>query len=147
VTGVQTCALPISLSRGAADATFVDRSRLACSVIRDNLASLGIDNKATILCRDAVAATRSLASEGVRFDLIFFDPPYASPSYGSVLKQIATEHLLADDGILVVEHRATAPLAAEFGDLSAYREVKQGESALTFMRWNAAPYNVGTSQS
>ena len=126
-----------ALSRGAGDATFVERSRQACSVIRDNLASLGIDSGATILCREAVAAVQLLASEGIGFDVIFFDPPYASESYVSVLNQIASKHVLSDDGILVVERRAKAPLAAEFGDLSAYREVKQGESALTFMRWNA----------
>ncbi len=121
-----------ALSRGANHATFVDQSRSACSVIRDNLTRLGIEAEATVLCRDAAAAIRWLASQGTQFDIIFFDPPYASGIYSGVLNLIGTENLLAENGIAVVEHRAKAPPGPEFGELRPYRQVKQGESALTF---------------
>ena len=123
-----------ALSRGAIHVTFVDQSRPACSVIRDNLASIDIEAEATVLCRDAVAAVRWFASQGTQFDVVFFDPPYASGIYSAVLSLIGTQNLLAEDGIAVVEHRAKAPPEPEFGELRTYREVKQGESALTFYR-------------
>jgi 16S rRNA (guanine966-N2)-methyltransferase len=121
-----------ALSRGASHATFVDRSRRACSVIRDNLTALGIDAEANVICRDVVQAIRLLATQRTRFDIIFFDPPYAGGIYSRVLSSVATEPLLAEDGIMVVEHRAKAPPGTEFGELLMYRELKQGESALTF---------------
>src|SRR5262249_36475159 len=124
-----------ALSRGSSQATFVERSRTACSVIRENLASLGIESEAVILCRDAIAALKSLSSQGSRFDIIFFDPPYDSQVYALALDIIARWRLLADDGVLVVEHRTKTPPLPEFGELKMYRVVKQGESALTFMRW------------
>jgi len=125
-----------ALSRGSSDITFVERYRLACSMIRKNLESLGIERNAAVVCRDAEAAVKSLAGQGAQFDIIFFDPPYASTIHRSVLELIARGHLLAEDGIVVVEHRAKVPLESEFAGLKVYRQIKQGESALTFMSWN-----------
>jgi 16S rRNA (guanine(966)-N(2))-methyltransferase RsmD len=119
-----------AISRGASQVTFVEQSRSACSVIRDNLASLGIKGQA-IVCRDAAWAIRSLASKGAEFDIIFFDPPYASGIYRTVLNLIARENLLAEKGVVVVEHRAKTPLESELEGLDTYRHLKQGESALS----------------
>src|SRR5215472_579871 len=44
-----------ALSRGASSVVFVDRSRSACSVIRQNLTSLGIGEQASVVCRDAAS--------------------------------------------------------------------------------------------
>lgn|SRR5262249_43978072 len=123
-----------ALSRGSGHATFVERSRAACSLIRTNLESLGIECDAAVLCRDGEAAVRSLVEQGAQFDIIFFDPPYASGMYSRVLNIIARGHLVAEDGIVVVEHWAKTPPGVEFGELKMYRQVKQGESALTFIR-------------
>jgi len=125
-----------ALSRGASNVTLVERSRTACSLIRKNLESLGIERDAAVVCRDAEPAVRSLAGQEAQFDIIFFDPPYACTIHGPVLDLIARGHLLSEDGIVVIEHRAKAPPGSEFAGLKVYRQLKQGESALTFMRWN-----------
>jgi 16S rRNA (guanine(966)-N(2))-methyltransferase RsmD len=122
-----------AISRGANQVTFVEESRSACSVIRDNLATLGIEGQ-SIVCRDVASAIRSLASKGAEFDIIFFDPPYPSGMYSRVLKLIARENLLSEDGVVVVEHRSKTPPGSEFEGLVTYRQLKQGESALSFMR-------------
>ncbi len=75
-------------------------------------------------------------AQGAQFDIIFFDPPYASGIHPKVLNMIASGHLLAENGIVVVEHWAKTPPGAEFAEIKMYRQIKQGESALTFMRWN-----------
>ena len=121
-----------ALSRGAAHATFVEQSRSACSVIRENLSSLSIEAEATVLCRDAAQAIRSLGGRGDQFDIIFFDPPYSSGIYSQTLNMIEKNQVAADGGLVVVEHRAKTPPGTDFGGLKMYRELKQGESALTF---------------
>ncbi|HXG68374.1 MAG TPA: 16S rRNA (guanine(966)-N(2))-methyltransferase RsmD [Blastocatellia bacterium] len=123
-----------ALSRGASRVTFVDQSRRACSVIQSNLASLGVEDEAVIINRDALSALKRFAAESAQFDIIFFDPPYASEMYAQVMPLLATGGVLADSGIVIAEHRAKTPLAAEYGNLKAYRQVKQGESSLTFFR-------------
>src|SRR5262252_970010 len=117
-----------ALSRGAASCTFVDLSRRACAVIEENLAALDIEDNTVILKRDAVKALKALSEQEQQFDIAFFDPPYASGLYPDVMETVARSELLAPDGLLVVEHRAKTPPAAEYGDLRIYRHLKQGES-------------------
>lgn len=67
-----------SLSRGAAQATFVEIDRAACDIVRRNIdATVSSGSSATELVKgDAVRVLQTLAMAGRRFDLIFFDPPY-----------------------------------------------------------------------
>jgi 16S rRNA (guanine966-N2)-methyltransferase len=65
-----------ALSRGAAEAVFVDSDRRAVAAVRRNLEAIGSD--AAVACRDALAFLRD-ASERP-FDLVFLDPPYSSAS-------------------------------------------------------------------
>ena len=120
-----------ALSRGASHATFIDKSSLACSVIEANLAALGIEQM-DILNRDALAALKRLDENQLQFDIVFFDPPYASEIYAKVMETLGSTGLVADGGIVVVEHHAKTPPQEEYGELRMYRHVKQGESALAF---------------
>jgi 16S rRNA (guanine(966)-N(2))-methyltransferase RsmD len=121
-----------ALSRSARFATFVEISRRACSVIEDNLGSLGITDEAAIINRDVVSALKRMETEERRFDVIFFDPPYASDLYEKVMKFIGLSKLLNESGILIVEHRAKTPPQSQYGKLQLYRQVKQGDSSLGF---------------
>lgn len=123
-----------ALSRGARHAVFIEQSRRACAVIEANLGQLGITNRASLICREALAALKQLASEGEPFDHIFFDPPYASGIYSTVLSYLGESLNLADDGLIVVEHRAKSPLDSDYGRLKLFRQLQQGESALAFYR-------------
>jgi 16S rRNA (guanine(966)-N(2))-methyltransferase RsmD len=120
-----------ALSRGASEVTFIERSRQACAAIEANLSELGIGGEATVLNRDAIGALKRLDQEDKRFDLAFFDPPYASEIRGRVMNKLGSGELLPLGAVVIVEHRVKAP-PSEVGKLRMFREVKQGESALTF---------------
>jgi 16S rRNA (guanine966-N2)-methyltransferase len=62
-----------ALSRGAAEAVFVDSDPRAIAAVRRNLAAIGID--APVHRRDAFAWLEG--ADGT-FDLVFVDPPYSS---------------------------------------------------------------------
>jgi 16S rRNA (guanine(966)-N(2))-methyltransferase RsmD len=121
-----------AISRGARQVTFIDNSRRACSVIGANVGTLGVETGATIVNRDAAAALKQLAKEGKQFDIVFFDPPYASDIYDAVMRLLDEQPLLSAGAIVVAEHRAKTPPGDRYGRLSMYRELKQGESALAF---------------
>ncbi len=123
-----------ALSRGAAHVTFIDAARKAVSVISENLRHCGITEDYKLISRDAVMAMKYFAQEKQQFDIFYFDPPYDSEIYSPVLWQIAQNNLLAEDGIVIVEHRRQLPLAPNYDDLRPYRELVQGESVLTFFR-------------
>jgi 16S rRNA (guanine966-N2)-methyltransferase len=123
-----------ALSRGARHAVFVEQSPRACAVIEANLLELGISDQASLICRDVHAALKQLASDTAPFDLIFFDPPYASGLYSPVLSSLGQSVVLAEAAVVVVEHRAKLPLESDYGKLTRFRQLKQGDSALAFYR-------------
>ena len=62
-----------ALSRGAAQATFVEDGRKALSLLRQNVEICGAQERCTVLRRDA---RRLGANEGTAHNLVFLDPPY-----------------------------------------------------------------------
>jgi 16S rRNA (guanine966-N2)-methyltransferase len=121
-----------ALSRGAANVTFIESSRKAAGIISENLRHCGIEDNVRLVNRDALTALKYFSQHEMQFDICYFDPPYESNIYSPVLWQIAKHDLLAEDGIVIVEHRRQLPLSPNFHDLRPYREIVQGESSLTF---------------
>jgi 16S rRNA (guanine966-N2)-methyltransferase len=62
-----------ALSRGASHATFVDSDARALAVIRANLDTTGLSDRATVVNGDAVRRLETAGS----VDLALLDPPYA----------------------------------------------------------------------
>jgi 16S rRNA (guanine966-N2)-methyltransferase len=87
-----------ALSRGAAQAVFVERDPDALRAIEKNLDKLRL--RATVLRRDAVAV---LAAENRKYDLVFVDPPY--DMYPDLEPQLARylPPVLSDHAVVVVE--------------------------------------------
>ncbi|HMV51351.1 MAG TPA: 16S rRNA (guanine(966)-N(2))-methyltransferase RsmD [Blastocatellia bacterium] len=127
-----------ALSRGAAHVTFVESSRKAATVISENLRHCGIRENYKFVARDALTALKHFARDQQQFDIFYFDPPYDSGLYSPVLWQIARGNLLAEDGILIVEHRRQMVLAPNYDDLRPYRELAQSDACLTFYRNDAS---------
>jgi 16S rRNA (guanine(966)-N(2))-methyltransferase RsmD len=121
-----------ALSRGAASVVFIEASKKASAVISDNLRHCGVKEGVRVINRDALTALKYLAQRGAQFDIFYLDPPYDSEIYSPLLWLIAKSNLLAEDGVVIVEHRRQSPLAPNYERLRPYREIVQGESCLTF---------------
>ena len=94
-----------ALSRGAASAVFVEKSRDARAMILKNIhivsKSMGrIRLDATPLTQDAL---KPLPPESGRFNLVFADPPYSilEPIRGALFA--AVDRILEDDGTFILE--------------------------------------------
>jgi 16S rRNA (guanine966-N2)-methyltransferase len=121
-----------ALSRGARHVTFIESSLKAARIISENLRNCGIRKDYRVINRDVIRALKSLASEKAQFDIIYFDPPYNSELYTPVMWVIAKHDLLAENGVVIVEHRRQSPLQPNYERLRPYRQLAQGESHLTF---------------
>ena len=121
-----------ALSRGAADVTFVERNRRAVALIEANLKTCGVEAGYTIQCAEVVAALRA-APPGA-CDLILLDPPYDIDNVTSVLD--AAARCVADGGLIVLE-RATRNDPGEPAALRRVRDIKSGDSTLTFFERRA----------
>ncbi len=80
--------------------------------------------------RTALAA---FADRGLRFDVVYLDPPYASELYEPLLEAIGAR-LLAEGGVAVAEHFHKRPLPERIGALARSRLVRIGDHCLSFYR-------------
>jgi 16S rRNA (guanine966-N2)-methyltransferase len=112
-----------ALSRGASHAWFLEKSRAAVEVIRENLESLDLARRATV-----VPGPVALTIGRQHADLIFIDPPYEQErEYTAVLEQLGK----APPRVTIVQHSVRFALPAIEG-LILTRTVRQGDNALTF---------------
>lgn len=113
-----------ALSRGASQATFVDRSRRMCKLIEANVELCRIPaERWDIYCSEANEFLRQSKDE--RWDIVYFDPPYKDD-------YIKTLQLLGNNDLVIAEHHHETVLPDTIGDLNRTRILKQGDSALSF---------------
>jgi 16S rRNA (guanine(966)-N(2))-methyltransferase RsmD len=124
-----------ALSRGASDATFVDKSRKMCGLIEANLDLCRVPEEQTKVLHAEAAdyLSRSRKQRVAPWDIVFFDPPYDT-DYLQVLELFgdATGKLLTEAGLLIVEHHHKNGLPDELMSIIRSRILKQGDSALSF---------------
>jgi len=100
-----------ALSRGAAQATFVERSAASLAVLRDNLGRLGLEPQSRVMRGDALALVRRrLGRSTERFDLVLADPPYALEVGPAVLAALAAAQIVAPGGTVVIESARRHPV-------------------------------------
>lgn len=122
-----------AISRGARMAYFVESSRRAARTIRENLASLAIEEGFAVLEREAPLALRLLDSQMVACDFCYVDPPYRKMGhYEQVLEFLSQSGLLAKEGLVIAEHDKHFDPGEEFGSLRRQRLLRQGDSVLSF---------------
>ena len=124
-----------ALSRGAARVVMIDVSPTAVAAIRENLETLGGEGgRVQVFRQDARIGLAALADTGVRFHIVFLDPPYDSGLYEPTLEQVSELGLLEASGVVVAEHFHKTPLPERIGGLFRYRQVRVGDHLLSFYR-------------
>lgn len=113
-----------ALSRGARHAFFLERSRPAVETIRENLASLKAEARATV-----VTGMVLLTLPRYEADVVFLDPPYElEREYTAALDLLSD----APPPMTIVQHSVRFALAEAHGKLRRSRLVRQGDNALSF---------------
>lgn len=121
-----------SLSRGANKATFVDISLEAIKCIKNNVKTLNISgNSVSILHMSDKEALENFKNNNEKFDLIFLDPPYQEGEYLKIIQKIEEDHIIKENGIIVVEvnYSLSFPLIYK-----RIKEYKYGE-ILVYILW------------
>lgn len=112
------------LSRGASSAVFVDQSREAVKIVKENLKACGLTG--TVVQADALSFLRTCG----KFDIIFVDPPYDSDLYESVLNTVNSIDILSDGGIIICESRRERALPEMTAPYKKRREYTYGKVKL-----------------
>jgi 16S rRNA (guanine966-N2)-methyltransferase len=119
-----------AISRGAAFVYFVEQSRKACQMIRENLKALEIGEGFKVLEMDLI---KSLNALDASLDIAFIDPPYERDDlYEAALERFGSASRLAPEGLLIMEHSKRKDLPESAGRLRKIRSLVQGDAALAF---------------
>ena len=97
-----------ALSRGAAEATFVDSDAAAIAVVKRNLDDLGLDG--SVQRRDALAFLRDAARAQRQYDLVFLDPPYRGAGVLGPKLADTLPSVLVPGGMVVAESDRREPI-------------------------------------
>ena len=95
-----------ALSRGAASAVFVEKSRRAADALRSACNELKAAD-AEVHAADAFEFLRSETS--VQYDLVFLDPPYADESIPELCRLLAERQWLAAGAVVYFEQGTQQP--------------------------------------
>jgi len=117
-----------ALSRGAATCVFVDEFYPSIKVIKQNIAKCEAEEKSVVLHREFNRAVIDLAKQGVRFDIIFLDPPYRLLEERNPLKVIRKRGVLKPGGLIVLRH--FFKIKPKLGDFKLERRVTLGDDVL-----------------
>lgn len=123
-----------ALSRGAAAAVFVESDRGAAAVLAENLSTLGLPGG--ILRRLSVESYLFATGADEPFDLVFADPPYATPA-GTVrctLDLLLEQGWLQPDAVVVVERSARDPVLGWPCEIKPIKQRRYGEGCLWYGR-------------
>lgn len=126
-----------ALSRGAAEALFVDQSEAALAAVRANLEAFGVGGRARLMRQDG-AKLGVLGPDRAPFHLAFLDPPYGKGLGEAALGGLEAGGWLAPGAVVVLEQgvdEAPEPLAG-------YEEIDErryGAARVRFLRPSSGP--------
>jgi len=132
-----------ALSRGAKSLTIVEEAIKQIRTIESNLRKLKyravfeVGNFRVILPK----------MQPKSFDIIYADPPYKSPFGRTTVELVDQYDILADDGILIVEHLRGYEFPEDLKRLEQYDQRYYGSAGLTFFRLKTAHTDETNSTS
>jgi 16S rRNA (guanine966-N2)-methyltransferase len=120
-----------ALSRGAAEAVFMERDRAALAALSANIAACRAEQRARILRCDVTAPQRAPAP----CDVVFLDPPYGRGLVEAGLAALDKTGWLRDGALVVAEVAAGDVLAI---DAERLAERQHGAGRLVIWRHGAS---------
>ena len=132
-----------ALSRGASGATFVERDAGAIPVLRANLQTAGVSDRAEVVRCDAAAFVQRAPRQ--RYDVVLCDPPYDHPlpAILDLVAQLGDQGGLAPGAVTVVERTKRDPAVVALaagaaldtpGLLEIDRQRSYGDTVLLYFR-------------
>lgn len=122
-----------ALSRGAERVVFVERGAWAHRSLLDNVKSLGLEKRASLIRQDIFRALKDLSRRGETFSLIFLDPPYNKGLVKKILNLLDRSAIVTPLTQLIVHRSRQEKLPETFERLRVIREKPIGQACLSFL--------------
>jgi len=93
------------ISRGAKKVTFVEHDKDAANILNKNLIKLNVINKASIINNKV---DKILKKKTEKFDIFFFDPPFADKEFERALNLIKTAKIYNIKHVVIIHREKKA---------------------------------------
>jgi 16S rRNA (guanine966-N2)-methyltransferase len=123
-----------ALSRGAGWVDFVESEPRCCAIIKQNLATTGLADRARLYCCDVSKALSFLDKE---YNIVLMDPPYGNTAIGDVIAQLMTSRLVGETTTVVITHSPRLTLAKNYAKFGMLKEHRHGDSCIAIFRKEA----------
>ena len=113
-----------ALSRGAVHCTFIERDREALEVLRENIATLGLADRSTVIRGDALVYANTVPEA----TLILADPPYEFANWPELLDCARAALVVAES------NRELEAEIAQCADWQVVRSKRYGRAYVSFIQ-------------
>jgi 16S rRNA (guanine(966)-N(2))-methyltransferase RsmD len=120
-----------ALSHGVRQVYFVENAPRSLQVLRTNIASCAMTERAIVIHGTLPHALRQCRVPGPA-NVLFLDPPYASDLGEETLKAIGDCRLLGPRGVVVWQHATRRPVPVLMAGLSLWQSRCYGNTQLSF---------------
>lgn len=115
-----------AVSRGMDDATLIDKQFAAIKTINENVEVTKAMERFNVIKGDSKKIIHTLATQGQKYTMAFFDPPYALQTIEKDIQQLIDLELLTTDATIVCEISDEVELPETIGYLKQVREQHYG---------------------
>jgi len=123
-----------ALSRGAEKVFFIEDNPVRSRALVDYIRKVNLGDRAVVYQEKAETFLQRALKTGIKFDIIFADPPYASDEIDRVLPSIGQFNILKEDGCMLVEHSSKKNLPACLQNIKLIKNYKYGDTMITLYR-------------
>jgi 16S rRNA (guanine966-N2)-methyltransferase len=124
-----------ALSRGAESALFVDNRKGALSVLKRNIESCKLDQKAKIVKWNIRQNLNCIRSNKRNFNLVFLDPPYNKNLIKPSLFNLDQSNSLKDGACIVIEHSILESIPTDLIAFDLTDQRKYGKTLVSFLNY------------
>ncbi|MDP8261647.1 MAG: 16S rRNA (guanine(966)-N(2))-methyltransferase RsmD [Candidatus Kappaea frigidicola] len=125
-----------AISRGARAAYMVDIDTLS---VCENIRILDKEDasRVKVVRQDALEYIMKAQKLGLKFDLIFLDPPYHKGLVKKSLQVLLDYDILQPDGLIIAEYERKALINLNIKEYIDTRQIQAGKTSLTFFKKQA----------
>lgn len=120
-----------AISRGMDLVIFVDRDGKAIQTIKENIKLCHLEDYTEVYRNEANRALKAIQKRGLTFDVVFLDPPYKKQQLLALLSEMADNHIISPNGIILCEHSNEVDLPDSVGNLTCIKREKYGIIQIT----------------
>lgn len=119
-----------SLSRGAAEVTFVEKNKKSLNILQKNLEKLKVNEPYTVVTKDVLKYLQTY--QGDPFDIILADPPFTEAIAHDVLMELSQSICVGPNTWIAIESSRKERLDENYGKLTRFDKREFGDKFLSF---------------